>query len=1463
MASVRVAVRVRPLNRRELDMGSDFIVQMEGKQTSIVNMKIADVDRGEGDQGRERIKHFTYDYSYWSTEKTDPKYCSQEQVFQDLGSGVIQSAFDGYNACIFAYGQTGSGKSYTMMGNPDDQGLTPRICRGLFSRMSADKEDEGITYRTEVSYLEIYNERVRDLLRTQHKSTPGQVQHTLRVREHPKEGPYVQDLSTHIVMNYEDIEVLMERGNHNRTTASTNMNDVSSRSHAIFTVRFTQARFDKDMPSEKTSKVHLVDLAGSERADASGATGQRLKEGGSINRSLVTLGNVISALADMSEKGSRHHPKNIFVPYRDSVLTWLLKDSLGGNSKTVMVATISPAACNYAETVSTLRYANRAKEIVNKPTVNEDPNVRLIRELKEEINRLKALLGGNIDNITTPKVQERLHESEARVKILTEEWTGKWKEAHHILQDEKRLALRKEGGLGVVLDSELPHLIGIDDDILSTGIMLYHLKEGNTTIGRADAEVKQDIVLSGLEVEPEHCVIEHDNGEVTLHPASAGICMVNGEHIQEPTKLYQGAVILLGTTNMFRFNNPAEARKLREGKLKKEASLLSARNISLSKLSLLSASMSNLAASTDNLSAIGLGSPGPEFEQRRKEELELLENKRREIEEMEERFRQAEEVRNADHDMKERVLEEQYLELERLRVQVEIDQEQAKKALENVSNEDGLTARRLEIDKQLQTGGTIEEREKLLQEQEAILTLEKESLDQQRRELEQKLETEIQRLSDLEAQQREKLAIAEEAVKEEMAQLEQERTRQKVEIEKEWKELEDREAQQKAELVAMETDIKKIQEILLAEREEEKKMIHREMQKFEESNKSEKESIFTESLEVKVLHENEEIDEALQELEVKEKTLCDKYSKAEEGIEEKTETLALELEQDKQDLEQRKAALKDREKLYQQACEEAGENSELLKELEKERLAIENEKQTMNKKEAQLKDKEVEIVSNFEKELKSVQDKKKSEFNTLLEAREKLKLLKSEKMSEIQEKVLEKNRLLQEHKLKIEQDERRLKELEEKFQLSQFENSDQSKDLQKAKDRLLERQDEEEGAGRSAFASVNQRKQNILADGDEVIAQQRKIIEEIEKKRQELKEKKTKFETYKQQKEAALLQKQYDTLELEEEIDKARVQVEKAQQERRQEIENEKKKLEQKAKSLKDLEEAVRKSEKELEEKRLKFEEERQRDLDTIDDERIQLQEMEHQERVNLLVEQEVKRRLFEEKVEREKQRRIDREKEKRAREEEISKLKNRHKTELQRLKERYETSHTNLPPVQSRSNPYASSMSPEAAISNRVSSIHSKYGVPSGPLSALGNDTGNGPHDNKIVLTIPNFTLRGYGSDTHHEFEVKVSVNGEAWTIFRRYKRFREFHQEMKKKYPEVAVLVFPPKKLFGNKSDKFLEERRKQLENYMKNVFEVVPRNTNCPLNNKKILCKQDIIDLSSFFKKGIFESTKHGTG
>ncbi|XP_042581757.1 kinesin-like protein KIF1A isoform X2 [Cyprinus carpio] len=381
-ASVKVAVRVRPFNSREMSKESKCIIQMSGNTTTIINPKAP-----------KETKSFNFDYSYWShTTPEDINYASQQQVFRDIGEEMLLHAFEGYNVCIFAYGQTGAGKSYTMMGKQekDQQGIIPLLCEDLFTKINDNNTDNNMSYSVEVSYMEIYCERVRDLLNPKNKGN-------LRVREHPLLGPYVEDLSKLAVTSYNDIQDLMDSGNKARTVAATNMNETSSRSHAVFNIIFTQKRHDSDTDntSEKVSKISLVDLAGSERADSTGAKGTRLKEGANINKSLTTLGKVISALAEVdsgSNKNKKKKKVESFIPYRDSVLTWLLRENLGGNSRTAMVAALSPADINYDETLSTLRYADRAKQIRCNAVINEDPNNRLVRELKDEVSRLKDLL---------------------------------------------------------------------------------------------------------------------------------------------------------------------------------------------------------------------------------------------------------------------------------------------------------------------------------------------------------------------------------------------------------------------------------------------------------------------------------------------------------------------------------------------------------------------------------------------------------------------------------------------------------------------------------------------------------------------------------------------------------------------------------------------------------------------------------------------------------------------------------------------------------------------------------------------------------------------------------------------------------------------------------------------------------------------------------------------------------------
>ena len=541
-------------------------------------------------------KTFAFDRSYWSFNKEDKNYAGQSNLFDDLGGPLLDNAFEGYNNCIFAYGQTGSGKSYSMMGYGKEIGIIPQICQEMFSRISQIQSD-GVTKCTvEVSYLEIYNERVRDLL---NPSTKG----NLRVREHPSTGPYVEDLAKLVVGGFQEIENLMDEGNKARTVAATNMNETSSRSHAVFTLMLTQKKMDTEtkMEAEKVAKISLVDLAGSERATSTGATGARLKEGAEINRSLSTLGRVIAALADISTPGKKKKGANQ-VPYRDSVLTWLLKDSLGGNSMTAMIAAISPADINYDETLSTLRYADSAKRIKNHAVVNEDANARMIRELKEELALLRSKLGGGavggaggavipgevydpntplekqmvsitasdgtVKKVSKADIAEQLSQSEKLLTDLNQTWEQKLQKTEEI-HKEREAALEElgisieKGFIGLSTPKKMPHLVNLSDDPLLAECLVYNLKPGTTTVGNVDtnADNQANIRLNGTRILHDHCKFENaPDGTVTVVPSEGASVMVNGKRIEEPKQLHSGYRVILGDFHIFRFNHPMEAR---------------------------------------------------------------------------------------------------------------------------------------------------------------------------------------------------------------------------------------------------------------------------------------------------------------------------------------------------------------------------------------------------------------------------------------------------------------------------------------------------------------------------------------------------------------------------------------------------------------------------------------------------------------------------------------------------------------------------------------------------------------------------------------------------------------------------------------------------------------------------------------------------------------------------------------
>eukprot|EP00039_Didymoeca_costata_P010377 m.139667 g.139667 ORF g.139667 m.139667 type:complete len:1667 (+) comp14805_c0_seq1:372-5372(+) len=540
ISKVIVAVRVRPVNKREsVRFNGATCIKMIGPKTIITDTK----------QRRKHEKEFTYDYSFWSANPSDSHFCDQDHVFRELGSGVLRNVFDGYNACVLAYGQTGSGKSFTMMGPEEDRGIIPRLCESMFATIEQNTT-ETVSFKVEVSYIEIYNEKVKDLL--------GNSKKRLRVREHKIFGPYVEGLNKFAVQDFKTIKRLMDEGNQARTVASTNMNNESSRSHAVFTMTVTQLQYDElsDHTGEKVSRISLVDLAGSERAGKTGATGAHLREGSNINKSLTTLGLVISALADRGLKGKQQQ----FIPYRDSVLTWLLKDNLGGNSKTVMVATISPSVDNFEESLSTLRYADRAKKIVNHAVVNEDPNEAMIRELREEVERLRAQLGveGPINSQEAlHALREKLSESESLMTELNMSWEEKLKRAETAMR-EREQALKAMGisiaGGGIAVDLTKSYLINLNSDPSMNEMLIYYLKDTQTRIGTRAASVPQDIVLSGLGIAKEHCIIDNRNGDLFVTPVGNAQTFVNGKPISGDTALAHGFRLACGSNHFFRVN---------------------------------------------------------------------------------------------------------------------------------------------------------------------------------------------------------------------------------------------------------------------------------------------------------------------------------------------------------------------------------------------------------------------------------------------------------------------------------------------------------------------------------------------------------------------------------------------------------------------------------------------------------------------------------------------------------------------------------------------------------------------------------------------------------------------------------------------------------------------------------------------------------------------------------------------
>lgn len=558
--AVKVAVRVRPFNQREIDRKSKLIIKMRGNTTTIT----------DPEDGKER--DYTFDYSYWShdgfketesgylvKDKESSPYADQTKVFTDLGEAIIKNAWEGYNSSLFAYGQTGSGKSYSVVGYGCNKGIVPVYCDTLFQRITAAREKEGFNkeqedFSVKVSMIEIYNEQVKDLFNVKSFKKGG-----LKVRQ-SKDGFIVQNLKICEVGSYEEIDSLIQKGTEERTVAATNMNASSSRAHTVVTIYFSQKTYSEDLGQSMTkqAQIALVDLAGSERAESTGATGDRLKEGAAINQSLSCLGNVISALADIS------NGKKVVVPYRDSKLTQLLKNALGGNSKTIMVAALSPADINHDETLGTLRYADRAKQIKTQATVNESATDKLIRELKEEIDALRtggATVGGAVNSGMSKEEEEAqmaamdaaLAEKDAELANMQKSWEEKMESQQASLEARLQEVQEQE-----IMKQSTPHLWNLNEDPMLTGKVVLFCYDGSTNFGSDD--ICENTIL-GAGIMGKHAVIKNKNDQKIVIEALEGLVLVNGKEIEGETEVFHNdRITFSGSSHLYCVHHPQDAK---------------------------------------------------------------------------------------------------------------------------------------------------------------------------------------------------------------------------------------------------------------------------------------------------------------------------------------------------------------------------------------------------------------------------------------------------------------------------------------------------------------------------------------------------------------------------------------------------------------------------------------------------------------------------------------------------------------------------------------------------------------------------------------------------------------------------------------------------------------------------------------------------------------------------------------
>eukprot|EP01006_Ploeotia_vitrea_P055252 TRINITY_DN67977_c10_g3_i1.p1 TRINITY_DN67977_c10_g3~~TRINITY_DN67977_c10_g3_i1.p1 ORF type:complete len:904 (-),score=149.04 TRINITY_DN67977_c10_g3_i1:136-2847(-) len=551
--SVKVAVRVRLFNKRETEANANLIIRM-AKQSVGSNTYIKNPDSGEE-------KKFNFDYSFQTHSATQEgigEYATQDTVFEELGRPLLTGALQGRNVCLFAYGQTGAGKSFSMLGAPGMPGIIPRMCTTIFEMINAN-EDKALEYAVDITVVEIYCEQLNDLLADRKTWPPGGLKPKLT-----NIGYVVDGVVTKPCFSYDDIQGAFDFSDRNRSVGSHALNPMSSRAHTIYTINYQRK---KRHPTGKivetiTCRLNLVDLAGSERTGVAGTSGQMLKEGNAINLSLTALGQCIKTLSENKKPN-----------FRDSRLTLLLQASMT-NGRVVMIAAVSPANICYDESMSTLRFAERIKQV--KIRVSKNVSVDPVAEMKkameamrsdmqDEIDKLRARAAGHADPEAMEELQAQLKAQEEEREAMRAEYARKMAELEESAEERAKraadIAQNQSAALGGACmikkeNMKEPHLLNLHEDPRLAETLVYPLKDGTTVVGRTNKDNPPDLEFNGMGMIKNHVTIERIDGKIWATPGMRSRTLVNGKAIDSKTELTHNCRVWLGNNYAFRFSYP-------------------------------------------------------------------------------------------------------------------------------------------------------------------------------------------------------------------------------------------------------------------------------------------------------------------------------------------------------------------------------------------------------------------------------------------------------------------------------------------------------------------------------------------------------------------------------------------------------------------------------------------------------------------------------------------------------------------------------------------------------------------------------------------------------------------------------------------------------------------------------------------------------------------------------------------